>query len=129
MNNEQTIDTYSSRLKKRFYELREEIRQELLQSDEQQYIDLAGKVHDMQEQSVAELLVDLKHASVNRHIDEIRDLDAALIRIANGTYGICGDCGEAIAPERLQAFPVAKRCHDCQRRYEQSHIQAGHHSL
>ena len=46
-------------LKDRFIDLREEIRLELLESDDQTYIALAGLVHDTGEASVADLLVDL----------------------------------------------------------------------
>jgi DnaK suppressor protein len=56
----------------RFFELREEIRRELLESDNQHYIDIAGRVHDLGEASVADLLVDLQLASIDRHIQEIR---------------------------------------------------------
>jgi len=47
-----------------------------------------------------------------------RDLTAveeALRRIADGTYGICADCGREIALERLEARPQALRCISCQR--------------
>ena len=57
------------------------------------------------------------------------DIDAAMIRITNDSYGTCCDCNEPIEVQRLQAYPTATRCHECQERYEQRHIQAGHHSL
>jgi DnaK suppressor protein len=38
---------------------------------------------------------------------------AALERIAKGTYGICENCGEPIAPERLEALPYATTCLSC----------------
>lgn len=45
-------------------------------------------------------------------------IDAALGRIENGTYGICSNCGQAIAPERLEALPWTTQCIDCKRREE-----------
>ena len=42
-------------------------------------------------------------------------VDAALERIDAGTFGQCLRCGQAIAPERLEALPWAPRCIDCQR--------------
>lgn len=45
--------------------------------------------------------------------------EAALRRIAEGSYGICRDCGDAIPQARLFAIPVALRCSACQRVYEQ----------
>lgn len=41
-------------------------------------------------------------------------IDAALERIENGTYGICTNCGEPIKKERLEALPYASLCIDCQ---------------
>jgi RNA polymerase-binding protein DksA len=40
-------------------------------------------------------------------------VDAALERLKNGTYGICENCGKEIAPERLEALPYATLCLDC----------------
>ena len=37
----------------------------------------------------------------------------ALERLADGSYGQCESCGEAIAPARLLAMPEATRCIDC----------------
>ncbi|MGD8673632.1 MAG: TraR/DksA C4-type zinc finger protein [Thiogranum sp.] len=114
MLNRDQINAFRETLKLRFRELREEIRQAMLQSDEQSYIELAGRVHDMEEASVADLLVDVSLADIDRHVEEIRDIDAALGRIATGTYGVCSDCGEGIEVARLEAYPTAKRCRPCQ---------------
>lgn len=116
-------------LDKRYYELREVVRQELLASDKQHFIDLAGEVHDLEEASVADLLADLDLAIVDMHIEEIRDIDAALMRIAKGGYGICVDCDEGIAIDRLRAYPTAKRCRPCQSKYEGGHAGPGTPSL
>jgi DnaK suppressor protein len=47
-----------------------------------------------------------------QHLEAI---DAALARLAGGTYGSCTSCGSPIAPERLEALPWAAQCIDCQR--------------
>jgi len=117
------IRDFKKTLDDRFFEVREEIRIELLRTDDQSYIELAGKVHDIGEASVADLLVDLQLSDIDRHIQEIRDIDAALLRIASGDFGLCDDCRSAIAVERLQAYPTAKRCHRCQVNHE--HCYAG----
>jgi RNA polymerase-binding transcription factor DksA len=41
---------------------------------------------------------------------EIGDLDAALRKIDDGTYGICEVCGRPIEPERLEAIPGTRTC-------------------
>jgi RNA polymerase-binding protein DksA len=48
----------------------------------------------------------------------LADIDAALQRIDDGTYGVCANCGKQIAPERLEARPWATLCIDCQRQRE-----------
>jgi RNA polymerase-binding transcription factor DksA len=58
-------------------------------------------------------------AVVNQDVQDARDIRAARERLSAGTYGVCTDCGEAIAYERLLAYPTAKRCIPCQRVYEQ----------
>lgn len=48
--------------------------------------------------------LEIKLASVNK----------ALEKIKKGTYGICDNCGKAIPAERLEIFPQANLCVDCQ---------------
>jgi RNA polymerase-binding transcription factor DksA len=49
----------------------------------------------------------------NETAQSIRDIQAALGRIDDGTYGICDSCGEDISPARLQVVPEATRCVNC----------------
>ena len=44
---------------------------------------------------------------------EVRQIDAALTRIAEGTYGTCVRCGEAISDARLAVLPATPLCRDC----------------
>ena len=46
------------------------------------------------------------------------EINAALVRIENGTYGICQRCGNSIGEERLEALPWATLCIDCKRKQE-----------
>ncbi|HET7568377.1 MAG TPA: TraR/DksA C4-type zinc finger protein [Gaiellaceae bacterium] len=48
----------------------------------------------------------------------LSQIDAALKRIDEGTYGTCTNCGREIAPERLEATPWASLCIDCKRAAE-----------
>ncbi len=45
----------------------------------------------------------------------LADVERALEKLADGTYGTCGDCGEAITLERLEAIPWATLCISCAR--------------
>jgi DnaK suppressor protein len=39
-----------------------------------------------------------------------REIEHALVRMQDGTYGICEECGEKIEEERLEANPAARTC-------------------
>jgi DnaK suppressor protein len=71
---------------------------------------------DSQAQTTTEK--DLEFALDARETEELTAVEAALQRIAFGTYGECTDCGTHIAPARLQASPEAPRCIHCQENAE-----------
>jgi RNA polymerase-binding protein DksA len=48
----------------------------------------------------------------------LADIDSALGRIEQGTYGTCVSCGQEIPVQRLEAYPAASLCIDCKRRAE-----------
>ena len=45
----------------------------------------------------------------------LREVEDALERVSAGTYGLCVDCGDTIAADRLAVLPQAARCISCQR--------------
>jgi DnaK suppressor protein len=49
---------------------------------------------------------------------KLSQVDAALERISEGTYGICENCGNPINPERLEVLPYATLCIKCQMKQE-----------
>lgn len=61
---------------------------------------------------------DLAIALGERESAELMAIDAALKRIADGSYGLCVDCGVAIPTARLHASPTALRCVACQSQQE-----------
>ncbi len=52
--------------------------------------------------------------------DELREIDTALERMAEGKYGTCGECGAKIGKERLKALPHAQLCINCKTTEEQN---------
>ena len=52
-------------------------------------------------------------AAVRSIVRSIGDIEIALSKIDENTYGICDDCGETICPERLEALPATARCRRC----------------
>lgn len=106
-----------------------EIRADVARIEDDRHADLAGEVRDAGDESIAELIADIGIADLRRDAAELRDLDAALARITGGQYGVCVDCNENIALERLKAQPAAARCIRCQGLFEKTHAQPGHARL
>ncbi len=88
----------------------------------------AGSMADeAEESSVGNHMADTASVTVDREIDYsleeneervLGEIDAALARIVNGTYGRCERCGKEIEVERLEAIPYATLCIDDKRRDE-----------
>ena len=55
----------------------------------------------------------------NQQIAELREIESALVRVNDGSYGICDMCDEVIALGRLRAKPFAKFCTPCREIYEE----------
>ena len=55
----------------------------------------------------------MARATQTRRDAQRRALKAALIRIEDGEFGYCDDCGEEIARKRLELDPTATRCVSC----------------
>ncbi len=51
--------------------------------------------------------------------DLLQEIEAALAKMGNGSYGVCESCGSSIGSARLQALPWARYCIDCQEKLEQ----------
>jgi len=51
---------------------------------------------------------------------ELLEVEEALQRIREGTYGICESCGKEIGESRLQAIPLTRLCLSCKDREEKS---------
>ncbi len=70
------------------------------------------------DQARADTERDLSFALEERESAELMAIDAALKRIADGSFGLCVDCGVSIPAARLHANPAAMRCVDCQTKAE-----------
>ena len=115
------VETLRAAMLERARQLREEIRETLLKSDSEQYRQVADDVRNLEDESFADLIVDVSLAEIDRDLEELRAIEAALLRIADGTYGTCAVCERAIDVRRLEAAPHAERCLDCQTVYERTH--------
>ena len=117
----QQIATLRTTLRASQAALRTGLHEHLLKSDDDRARLLADRVNDLEDDSVADLIVDLDLAEIDRDLEELRDVEAALERIKQQSYGVCVDGQESIPYERLTAYPTAKRCVPCQRMHEKTY--------
>ena len=124
------ISKLGRELDRQYESLLEEVRDALEKSENQQYVELIDRAPaDSGDQATGDALADLNLAIIDRHVREIRDIEAARARMAEGRLGTCIDCAGDITFERLLAYPTAKRCHACQRQHEKTYAHEGNPTL
>ena len=122
-------DELAQRLASRRQTLRAEVQRELANSDDPRVIGFKNELAATEDWVLADILADLDIAMVTRDIAELSEVEAALARIEDGSYGTCSDCGESIGWPRLNAQPTAERCIACQEKLEQRTGRPGHPTL
>jgi DnaK suppressor protein len=78
------------------------------------------EVHDLKDEAFAHALANLANTELVHAREELAAIDAALQRIASGSYAECAGCGRDIGRERLLVQPSADRCLQCQKETERS---------
>lgn len=71
-------------------------------------------VLDFKDVAAAETQAVVSEATIEHATRELQQVTAALKRLDDGSYGVCLDCGEAIAEQRLLALPATPLCAACQ---------------
>ncbi len=71
-------------------------------------------VLDAAEASESDIQDDIEFALIQMKSETLNKINDALMRLEQGDYGNCFDCGEEIAEKRLRALPFAVRCKDCE---------------
>ena len=104
----------ADRLAARQRELRAEIAGQLRTQDDPRLVGLRNRMEETDDWAVADMMAEQDIALVSRDLAELAEVEAALVRITEGTYGDCSDCGNPIPAARLEAYPTARRCVACQ---------------
>jgi len=108
----------ATRLREQQAELRAEIKAHLGAGTETGIVGLSSVPSETDDWGVGDELAARDIAEARQQLAALADVDAALSRVAAGSYGECIDCGEPIAAARLKAYPAATRCIDCQAAFE-----------
>lgn len=100
-------------------EIEAHIRQELEAKVRGEDLDsILGPALDEGDLSYLDLEQGIDYELLDKYTETLKNIDEALKRLDEGTYGICGECGGEIGEKRLQAVPFALYCVDCQREKE-----------
>jgi DnaK suppressor protein len=78
---------------------------------------------DIYDQASSERDRELSLLLGDREREKVRSIDEALLRIADGEYGICEECEEEIPIGRLKALPFARHCVKCKADLEKQQAQ------
>jgi DnaK suppressor protein len=84
------------------------------------------EVFDAGESSENDIQEDLELALIQMKAETLNKVDDALVRLEQGNYGNCFDCGDEIAEKRLRALPFAVRCKDCEEARETAERRQRH---
>ena len=103
-----------------------ELREKVVHTLNDQEAELAGLMrdagdgagHDQADMGATSFERDHELTVVNNEREKLAQIDRALARIADGTYGICESCGNPIGKMRVMAFPRATLCLTCKQREE-----------
>jgi RNA polymerase-binding protein DksA len=77
-----------------------------------------GAGHDQADMGATSFERDHELTVLNIEREKVAQIDRALARIDNGTYGVCESCGNPIGKMRVMAFPRATLCLTCKQREE-----------
>ena len=106
-------------------EFLEQYRERLLTQQQQlvqRVLQLETELHNIEAERDIEYMDHAQEEAVNDELialdehsrQEMEEIQAALARIEDGTYGFCARCGDPIDPKRLEILPTARYCVQCQ---------------
>ena len=101
-------------LRARQRELRADVAAKLKTQDDPRLVGLRNRMEDTDDWAAADAMAAHDIALVSRDLAELANVEQALARVADGSYGECVDCAAPIPFARLAAYPAARRCVACQ---------------
>ncbi|MBI5560722.1 MAG: TraR/DksA C4-type zinc finger protein [Deltaproteobacteria bacterium] len=100
--------------RKKWVLLREEYFKKLGKEHGEQF----GNPQDVGDLSLLDLIEDTGLKVADIHKDELIRIEEALLRLDQGKYGLCEECGNDIDGKRLTVMPFVTLCVECQRKKE-----------
>jgi DnaK suppressor protein len=77
------------------------------------YQEMLSTARDEEDQASVSLLAETNLSLLGPKRQELEAIEEALMRLENGTYGLCEACGQPIEPRRLEIMPETPLCRNC----------------
>jgi DnaK suppressor protein len=100
-------------IQKMLIKMRDELIEEIARNRKIETDDLRDEIGDLYDSADNERDRQLSHILTDRDRKKIVEIDEALERIEDKTFGICEECGKKITPNRLNIMPFARLCIQC----------------
>jgi len=106
------------KIEKNLFERRMEILDNLMKKNSDYVDNLKKEIGDLADEAYEVIEKELAYDLSMAEKTELEEINDALKKIDEGTYGICEDCGGKIPVERLKVKPYAKYCIKCKEKHE-----------
>jgi DnaK suppressor protein len=93
--------------------MRDELIEEIAKNRKMETNDLRNEIGDLYDSADNERDRQLSHILTDRDRAKLLEIDEAIERIEDGSYGICWECGKRININRLKILPLARLCVTC----------------
>ncbi|OGP74846.1 MAG: hypothetical protein A2Y80_01330 [Deltaproteobacteria bacterium RBG_13_58_19] len=101
------------RLLERKRRLWQEVKEQLKSNIGDGYQEMLATARDEEDQASVSLLAETHLSLLGPKRQELEAIEEALMRLENGSYGLCESCGQPIEPRRLEIMPETPMCRNC----------------
>src|SRR6266403_791456 len=105
--------------KKKLVNRREELLKSIARTEEEGRTADDDPTVDLADKAANSYTKEFLFGQTNTDRSLLQLIDEALVRVRNGTYGICIECEEELQQKRLEAVPWARYCVSCAEKHEQ----------
>lgn len=116
--NEQQLTHYKVQLNQNMAEIRTSISIIFDQSSHASHRLLVNNLDKMSTDDLIEFTLKLDNPSLKKAIEQLKKIDASLISIELGMFGLCSDCESELTIDALNEAPTTQRCSICEAKYQ-----------
>jgi DnaK suppressor protein len=105
-------------------EKKNSLRSELAKTKNAEEETTEESTQDIADKAVSSYTREFLYSLTDADRNTVQQIDQALARIEEGTYGFCLNCGNPLNEKRLTAIPWSRHCVDCQELAEKGLLEA-----